>query len=214
MSSPSASSGNQAEPRSVHPGSQSHRAILAAAKECFARKGVEASTLADVSQAARVSEAELQETYGYKYKLLIAILDEAWAAINPRIAETIAKSSDPRHAMISILSTAANVMQKDPALVRLMLLEAYRPDPRTNRVMVSRGYQAFVEMATKVAEQGQQRGFFKTNYHPRVIVSLVVAVAQGVLRDALLAQERGETDLYTTSQLMTAFEAIVASLRP
>ncbi|HEY1774241.1 MAG TPA: TetR/AcrR family transcriptional regulator [Gammaproteobacteria bacterium] len=201
-------------PRTGQSVSLPHRAILAAAKECFVRKGFEAVTLTDIAQSARIPEAELQREYAHKSKLLMGIFDEAWALINPRIAEIIATSRDARSAMSSILSTAVSVYQKDRALVRLMLLEAYRPQPGTNRVATSRGYFVFVEMMTALAERGQREGHFKTSFHPRVITSVIVAVGQGVLRDALLAEEMGGANLYAMPQLVAAFESVIASLGP
>lgn|GEM_PF-2424093 len=201
-------------PGTAAPGSPPPRAILAAAKECFTRKGYEATTLADIAQAARIPEAELLQNYGPKSKLLLGIFDQAWALINPRIADIIATSRDARSAMSSILSTAVNVYQKDRSLVRLMVLEAYRPQPGTNRVATSRGYFVFAEMLTALAERGQREGCFKTSFHPRVITSLIVAVGQGVLRDALLAEEMGKADIYAMPQLIAAFESVIASLKP
>lgn len=188
--------------------------ILWAAKDCFARKGFESTTLADVAKAAKVPEEELKRNYGSKRRLLLAIFDEAWAGINPRVANIIATSPDARSAMTSLLTTAVHVFQKDRALARLMLLEAYRPQPGTNRVATSRGYFVFVEMVTALAERGQREGSFKTSFHPRVITSVIVAVVQGVLRDALLAEEMGASNPYALPQLIAAFDAVVASLKP
>lgn len=191
-----------------------HAAILLAAKDCFVRKGFEASTLADVAKAARVSEEDLKQAYGSKHKLLLAIFDEAWSLINPRIADIIATSPDARSAMTSILSIAVNVYRRDRGLVRLMLLEGYRPQPANNRVAMSRGAFVLVEMLTALAERGQREGTIKASFHPRVVASLVLSVANGMIRDALIAEEAGGSDPFALPQLVAAFEGVVSSLKP
>jgi AcrR family transcriptional regulator len=193
---------------------RARRAMVAAAKECFARRGVEAVTLAEIAKVANIGEAEALAAYGSKAKLLLAVFDEAWALINPRLADVIATSPDARKAMTSMLSTAAYIMQKDRALARLMLLESYRIQGDSGQVLMSRGYGVFIQIATALVERGQAQGCFKTSYHPRVIVSLVLASVQGLMRDALLAEESGGSNPYSTSQLMAAFEAVVSSLAP
>ena len=69
-------------------------------------------------------------------------------------------------------------------------------------------------MGRNRAERGQREGHFKASFHPRVITSLIVAVGQGVLRDALIAEEMGRADLYAMPQLVAAFESVIASLEP
>jgi AcrR family transcriptional regulator len=187
------------------------RRIMKAAKQQFA-SGYDSVFLSDIAREARVNDAELATHFRTKLDLLLALFDEGWAHINPRLTEIAATSATAREAMVAMLTTTIHILQKDQALARLLMFEGHRIDPETGRIRVSAGYRRFMALCTDLAIRGQRDGSFKTSLNPQVIASALVHAIEGLMRDRMLAEMDGDHATFATHQLIATFDILVAQL--
>jgi AcrR family transcriptional regulator len=191
-----------------------HR-IMGIAKQRFARFSYDGTSLASIARSAGVSLPELLTHFDDKIGLLTAVFDEGWGTINTRFMDIVVNSVTARDAMLSMLKVMKHILERDEDLSWLLLFESRRPSPHHGEVMFSRGYLKFMGLCTELAVRGQRDGSFKTVYHPRIIASILVGAAENLLRDKLLSeQENGGDARYPDEQLTSAFEALVAYLKP
>jgi len=190
----------------------SRRSIMRAAKRRFAA-GYDSVFLSDIASELGLSDAALAAHFRTKLDLLIAIFDEGWAAINPRLAEIAATSGSARDAMLSLLTVTLHILEKDPDLARLLMFEGHRLEPETGEIRVSAGYRRFMSLCIDLAIRGQADGSFKTGLDPRVIASALVHAMEGLLRDRMLAEQEDERAAFSTSQLIATFNVMVSQLK-
>jgi AcrR family transcriptional regulator len=190
------------------------RRVLTVARQQFARKGVEDTQLADIALLLRMPEHELLTLFHSKSDLLMAVFDEGWSPIVARLARVVADSKTARDATIAMFSAMIQLLEKDPALARLLLFEAHRIEPATHKVRLSNGYLRFHGLCIEVAERGQRDGSFRTALHPRIIVSALISAVVGLLRDKALAQGDSLDSPFTQAQLVAAFSSLTAGFAP
>jgi AcrR family transcriptional regulator len=190
----------------------SRRRLMQVAKRQFAA-GYDAVFMSDIGREAGIPDAELAGQFRTKLDLLLAIFDEGWATMNPRLYEIAASANDAREGMLSMLTVAVHMLEKDKDLARLLMFEGHRIDPDTGEIRVSAGYRRFMSLCAELAVRGQADGSFKTSLHPRVIASALVHAMEGLLRDRMLAEADGDTSTFTTGQLIATFNVLVSQLQ-
>lgn len=188
------------------------RNIMRVAKQRFAQ-GYDSVYLFDIAREVGISDAELATHFRTKLDLLLAIFDEGWATINPRLMEIAVTADNACDGMLSMLTVALHILEKDKALTRLLMFEGHRLDPETGRIRVSAGFRRFMGICAELAVRGQTDGSFKTGLHPRVIASALVHAMEGLLRDRILAEEDGDVSTFTTGQIIATFNVMVTQLR-
>src|SRR5579885_778376 len=190
------------------------RQIMTVAKQRFAKFGFECDSLADLADHANVTEPELLRHFRSKHDLLIAICEEGWSIMNPRAAEIMMTSASAREAILAIVTSILHLLDKDPELTRLMLMEGRRTDPATGEIRVSRGYKRFMQMCEDLAVRGQKDGSFKMALEPHLIANMLTGSIEGLLRGRLMAEQAGNKDAYSSTQIVSTFDALVSQLRP
>lgn len=188
------------------------RHVMQVAKRQFA-KGYDSVFLSDIAREAHVEDAELAIHFRTKLDLLLALFDEGWAQMNPKLMEIGYATGGAREAMISMLTATMHMLDKDRDLARLLMFEGHRIDPETGRIRVSQGYRRFMSLCTELAVRGQADGSFKTTLAPRVIASAVVHVMEGLMRDRMLAEEDGDRTTFSTNQLIATFDVLVSQFK-
>lgn len=188
------------------------RRVMQVAKRQFA-SGYDSVFLSDVAREARVHDAELATHFRTKLDLLLALIDEGWALINPRLVEIANSPGSARDAILAMLTVTMHILEKDRDLSRLLMFEGHRLDPETGRIRVSAGYRRFLGLCTELAVRGQADGSFKTSLNPQVIASAIVHAVEGMLRDRMLAEQDGDRATFSSNQLITAFTFLVSQLK-
>lgn len=190
------------------------RTILSVAKRRFARFSYDGTSLSGIARGAGINTGELTRHFDSKLAVLLAVLDEGWASINPRLTDIVVTSVNAREAMLSMLSVMMRVLEKEEDLARLFLFEACRPNPETGEIVLSRGYRRFVELVTEVALRGQRDGSFKVGYQPKTIASVMIGAVENLMRDRLVAYQDRDLAPYSGNSVYSAFEAMISNLRP
>ena len=190
------------------------RTILSVAKRRFARFSYDGTSLSAIARGSGINTGELMRHFESKLAILLAVLDEGWASINPRLTDIVVTSVNAREAMLSMLSVMMRVLEREEDLARLLLFEARRPNPETGQLVMSRGYRRFVELVTEVALRGQRDGSFKVGYQPKMIASVMVGAVENLMRDRLVARQEQDFAPYNGASVFAAFEAMISNLRP
>jgi TetR/AcrR family transcriptional regulator len=191
-----------------------HRTVLSVAKRRFARFSYDGTALSAIARGSGINTSELLRHYDGKLAILMAVLDEGWASINPRLTDIVVTSVNAREAMLSMLTVMMRVLEREEDLARLLLFEARRPNPETGELVLSRGYRRFVELVTEVALRGQRDGSFKVSYQPKMLASVMVGAVENLMRDRLVARQEHESVPYNGAHVFSAFEAMISNLRP
>jgi AcrR family transcriptional regulator len=108
----------RAEPSEIQ-----RRRILDAARDCFAKVGYDAATVADIAERARVARPVVYETVGDKAALLAAVADEIAAELAAAIDQRFAAAAALERPLLDLIrDDVAWFMARvrsDPALVAL-----------------------------------------------------------------------------------------------
>lgn len=190
------------------------RTIMSVAKRRFARFSYDGTSLSTIARGSGINTSELLRHFDGKLSILLAVLEEGWASINPRLTDIVVTSVNAREAMLSMLSVMMRVLEREEDLARLLLFEARRPNPETGELVLSRGYRRFVELVTEVALRGQRDGSFKVGYQPKMIASVMVGAVENLMRDRLVARQEHDPAPYSSVNVFKAFEAMISNLRP
>lgn len=173
------------------PTASSHDRILAAAKRLFASQGYEATSTMAIARLAGTSESQMMKHFGSKEGLLEAILDQGWkdmAAASHEIQ--VLPAGVPK--LMALLELVLRTLNEDPDLKELYLLEGRRIRREGRHVVLSPGYIDFVRTVDDVLKRMAAGGQLRPGISPDAVRSAIMGMAEGMMRDQVLARRRGE----------------------
>jgi AcrR family transcriptional regulator len=108
--------------RTVH--SSTHDRVVAGARRCLAERGLKATTVDDVANAAGVSRATLYRAFpGGRETIIGAVVDAERVALLEVVANAVGDAVDLRGALVAGLSSAAGWLASHDVVERLMFEE-------------------------------------------------------------------------------------------
>jgi AcrR family transcriptional regulator len=172
------------------------RALVDAASELFAERGVQATTMDDIAQAAGMSRTSVFNYFGHKEMIL--------CEIGARYVREIAgplragEPRDPGRAFAEITDALAELATREPALIAAVARETTHPDPERRRcALETMGYSELVnEMLDSFAEQGALRHpEYRDSYSSQIVdlLSGVLIRQAGVASKDVLRREIGRS---------------------
>jgi len=173
------------------PTASSHDRILAAAKRLFASQGYEATSTMAIARLAGTSESQMMKHFGSKEGLLEAILDDGWKSMGGSLKDILPMPAGPAKLM-AMLGVVLDTLNHDPDLKELYLLEGRRIRREGRHVVLSPGYIDFVKLVDDVLKKMAAEGQLKAGISPDAVRSGIMGMAEGVMRDQVLARRRGE----------------------
>jgi AcrR family transcriptional regulator len=178
--------------------------ILLVARELFAKRGFDRTTMADIAEGVGVVESALYRHYSSKQNLLFEAIRYAYEPIIEDVEEAARSIVDPLARVRYAIWRHLRAFAEEPELCRLVVLEARGlPDYLKSGIAdLHRRYQAFLVQA--VAE-GVESGVFSPDVEPSLVRHLVYGTTEHVgwavlLRAADLDVER------LTDELMAIIE--------
>lgn len=194
------------------PLASSHDRILAAAKRLFASQGYEATSTMAIARLAGTSESQMMKHFGSKEGLLEAILDEGWKSMGGLLKEVIAMP-DGAPKLIAMLGVVLKTLGEDPDLKELYLLEGRRIRREGRHVVLSPGYIDFVKMVDDVLKKMAVAGQLKPGISSDAVRSGIMGMAEGMMRDQVLARRRGEFSAdYTDDDFKAVYAACLEGM--
>ena len=181
------------------PLASSHDRILASAKRLFASQGYEATSTMAIARLAGTSESQMMKHFGSKEGLLEAILDDGWKGMDSAL-----KQIEPMPAgapkLMAMLEVVIDTLTQDPDLKELYLLEGRRIRREGRHVVLSPGYLRFVKLVGDTLKTMAATGQLRPGISPDAVRSGIMGMAEGVMRDQVLARRRGEFSADYTDQ--------------
>jgi AcrR family transcriptional regulator len=133
------------------------RALVDAASELFAERGVQATTMDDIAQAAGMSRTSVFNYFGHKEMILC----EIGARYVREIAGPLREGDprDPGQAFSEVTDALAEIAARQPAVITAIARETTHPDPERRRcAREMMGYSELLnEMLDRFTEQGALR---------------------------------------------------------
>ncbi|HYY68401.1 MAG TPA: TetR/AcrR family transcriptional regulator [Terriglobales bacterium] len=186
--------------------------ILTAAKELFASRGYENTSTVAIARMASTSESQLMKHFGSKEGLLEAIFDQGWERMGEAV-RGIHDLGSPEEKLLSLLDVVLNAFERDLELKELLLLEGRRIRKEGRMVLLTRGYQEFVNMVDSVLLEMRAAGRLSSDTNPQAVRSALMGMLEGLLRDQMLAGRVGFPAAYTTQEIRKLFTSVLAALR-
>lgn len=188
--------------------------LLNAGKTLFARNGYEQTSTAAIARESGSSESQLIRYFGGKAGLLEAIFNEAWSGLHEYIQQHISEARHGRDAIVRILTAMIQAFSRDHDIAFLFLFEGRRMRGGSHEVLLSKGFVQFSQVISMLIDRGRDDGSFRTDVHPQVLGSAMLGVAEGMLRDRVLAERNREPVPFDDAEILTTFTAMVNGLGP
>ena len=188
--------------------------LLNAGKTLFAKNGYEQTSTPAIARESGSSESQLIRYFGGKAGLLEAIFNESWSGLNDYVQQHISEAAHGRDAIIRILLLMIQAFSRDHDIAFLFLFEGRRMRGGSHEVLLSKGFVQFSQVINMLIERGRDDGSFRTDVHPQVLGSAMLGVAEGMLRDRVLAERNHEPVPFTDDEIIRTFTAMVNGLAP
>ncbi len=184
------------------------RAIVDAAAGCFAEKGLERTTTADICRAAGISSGSLFHYFPTKRAVFTAIFEEDARDTAERLAAA-AEAADPWTALLDVaLALAGEVAH--PAIARLVLeaaAQAARDDEFA--ALIRRNERALADGLAVLIERAVAAGLIDPGVPPPAAAGWVAALA-----DALITRAAFDPDVDVAAELAILRTILIRFLRP
>jgi len=159
------------------------RAIVAAAAGCFAEKGFERTTTADICRAAGISSGSLFHYFPNKRAVFTAIFTDD-AAETAALLEAAAKTDDPLAALLDVVAELAGQVAH-PAVVRLVLeaaAQAARDDEFAE--LIQRNDRAMRDGLVVLVSRADAAGQIDPGVAPRAVAGWLAGLVDAMISRA------------------------------
>jgi len=191
----------------------SHDRILMSAKRLFACNGYENTSTIAIAREAGTSESQLMKHFGSKQGLLSAIFEGGWENIGHRV-RSAGQNAAGGNRLFAALEALALELETDPELKDLITLESHRIRKDTRDVLMTQGFQRFVDEIEGILEDMRRRGQIGADISLEAVRAAVIGMTEGLLRDPVVARRSGTPAHYnfedmrkTLGVLLGAFDS-------
>jgi AcrR family transcriptional regulator len=160
--------------------------LIAGARDVFARGGYTAASIDDIVSAARVSRTSFYAFFASKEECLLAVFQAGTARINDALMEVIAKPLEPTERIRAEITVLAEGFAADPAMARVILIEAVGATPAVERVR-SQARQAAADL---IEAQLREYPVWTDRPEERAVVALTTMAAIAESLSHLIATGR------------------------
>ncbi|MCP2258828.1 transcriptional regulator, TetR family [Streptoalloteichus tenebrarius] len=173
------------------------RHILGAAAACFARKGFERSTVADICAAAGISSGSLFHYFPTKRAIFSAIFEQDGRDNRARLA-AVADADDPWEAVLSVVDDLARPLE-DPAMAGLAIeVAAHASRDADFAALLARNDRELAEGLAELLRRAAAEGRTDGSVDPATAASWIVALV-----DALYGRASANPDFVLADELST-----------
>ena len=111
-------------------GMRSRELVLDAAERVMAEQGFEAATLARVVEEAGIPMSSVYHYYGSKDGILLAVMERGAQRFFADLPDWNRRIGRPAEHLTTVLSTAAQTLERHPNFLRLLIVFAVQPPAR------------------------------------------------------------------------------------
>jgi AcrR family transcriptional regulator len=117
--------------------SEQRERLLAAARDVFARRGFAEGGVEEIVSEARVSRSSFYSFFANKEECLLAVFQEGVRRITTALVEVIGQPLEPAQRIRAEITVLAEHLAADPAMARVLLIEAVGATPAVERARSS-----------------------------------------------------------------------------
>jgi len=182
-----------------------------AAKNLFAEGGYEGTTTAAICRLAGTSQSQLIKHFIDKQGVLEAIFEYTWEQINPAVLLATESITPAREKLRILIEMVLGFLEKDPALLTLVLLEGRRIRGDGHMVVLVPGFIEFVKTLDGILKELADQGELAPNIHPQAFRSALMGAVEGMLRDQMLARTSRFPASYTEADMRAMVSSLLSS---
>ncbi len=182
-----------------------------AAKTLFAEGGYEGTTTAAICRLAGTSQSQLIKHFIDKQGVLEAIFEYTWEQINPAVLLATESITSPREKLRILIEMVLGFLEKDSAVLILVLLEGRRIRGDGHMVVLVPGFIEFVKMLDGILKELAAQGELAPNIHPQAFRSALMGAVEGMLRDRMLARTSHFPASYTEADMRAMVSSLLSS---
>jgi AcrR family transcriptional regulator len=186
--------------------------LLHAGKELFARNGYEQTSTAAIAREAGTSESQLVRYFRGKAGLLEAIFDHGWRSLLEHIQNAVAAAPSAREALVEVLGIVIDAFSRDHDLAFLLLFEGRRMRSDSGEIVLSSGFLQFARLLQTLVQRGMRDGTFSDTMNPDAIAAALQGVAEGMIRETLIAERAKRPAPFTSDEIRAIFSAFLAGI--
>lgn len=132
-------------------------ALVDAAAELFAQRGVDATTMEDIARAAGTSRTSVFNYFGYKEMILCEIGARYVADLLGTAQSAQSQRRTPRGLLLDLVDTLVAISERDPTLVSAVAHEMMHPDrERRRQANLTMGYGFLIDGILDAFERAGQ----------------------------------------------------------
>lgn len=164
--------------------------ILQGAVRAFARKGFARATVAEIARAAGIADGTLYLYFEDKEHLLASLFEENLGRLCQRLERVLAEVPGPAEKLRALVDTHLRLVEENPALASLLLLEA-REALGTWKLVRGGSWEKllrYFNLAGAIIEEGQAAGRFAKGVRPEVMKHALFGAIDQLTLVWLLAQ--------------------------
>ena len=171
--------------------------VLGCAAKLFARKGYEATGVAEICSRSRVSKGAFYHHFPSKQSLFIELLKEWLQGIDRGLGEALSSSKSVPRALVAMAGQMKGVFSAADGSVRLFLefWQQAQRDPRVWKEFIA-PYRRYQEYFAKIIQKGIHEGSIRA-VDPQAAGRTLVALAVGMLVQGVVDPEAAEWDAAT-----------------
>jgi len=182
-----------------------------AAKTLFAEGGYEGTTTAAICRLAGTSQSQLIKHFIDKQGVLEAIFEYTWEQINPAVLLATESITSPREKLRILIEMVLGFLEKDSAVLILVLLEGRRIRGDGHMGVLVPGFIEFVKMLDGILKELAAQGELAPNIHPQAFRSALMGAVEGMLRDRMLARTSHFPASYTEADMRAMVTILLSS---
>ena len=153
------------------------RALVDAASELFAERGVQATTMDDIAEAAGMSRTSVFNYFGHKEMILC----EIGARYVSEIAGPLqtGEPKDPGLAFSEVTDALAELATRQPALIAAVARETTHPDPERRKC--ARDTMGYSDLIEEMLDSLDQQGLLRHPEYKESYGNQIIDLLSGVL---------------------------------
>jgi AcrR family transcriptional regulator len=159
--------------------------ILDAAMKLFARKGVNATKMADIAISAGIGKGTIYEYFPTKESIFMAGFEQFYLQMENALSEILSSPLSPTEKLENILSVSMDFLIKgDPDFARVMMefwAEGIRREETDKPLSfnLKEIYAHYRKILTDIIEEGIGQGIFHS-LSPSTVASLLIGTLDGI----------------------------------
>jgi len=161
------------------------KAILEAAVEIFAEKGVEKTRIADIAKRANVAYGLVYHYYKNRDEILEKLFETHWGVFLFQVEKIKNEDLSLEEKLRKILSFLLSVYLENPAIIKLIIFEVARGSRLLLKDQIQR-FRALHELIREIFNLAKKKSEIGPEQHPELLATMFTSSFEGVLTGMIM----------------------------